>query len=61
MIRRYFSSSPVNETDSTNRLTKLQVIKVLTSLALPLAVAIFTIITTIETSRIARENREQDL
>jgi uncharacterized protein YjbI with pentapeptide repeats len=42
-------------------LSKFQLIKLLTSLALPLAVALFTLITTIQNRQIAEQNREQDL
>lgn len=62
MFRRCFccSSSSKQENEKIH-LTKFQVIKLLTSLALPLAVAIFTLITTVQNRHIAHQNREQDL
>ncbi|CAF4890472.1 unnamed protein product, partial [Rotaria sp. Silwood2] len=42
-------------------LTKFQLIKLITSCALPLAVAIFTLVTTLQNRQIALQNREQDL
>ncbi|UJR32345.1 hypothetical protein I4U23_019808 [Adineta vaga] len=51
----------INRMTTKSRLTSFQIIKILTSLALPLAVAIFTLITTIQNRNIARQNREQDL
>lgn len=64
MIRHCFSSSSKGQNDENKNkihLTKFQLIKLLTSLALPLAVAIFTLITTIQNRHIARQTREQDL
>ncbi len=42
-------------------LTKFQLLKLLISLALPLAVALFTLITTLQHRQIVENNREQDL
>ena len=43
------------------KLTKLETIKILVSLALPLAVGIFTLVTTIQNRNIALQERRQDL
>ena len=70
MFRRYChcfrishgaSAIEVDEKTRNVRLTKFHIIKLLTSLALPLAVAIFTLITTLQNRQIARQNRAQDL
>jgi len=43
------------------KIKKFQLIKLLTSLALPLSVAIFTLITTLQNRHMDQQNRKQDL
>lgn len=56
-----FFSMSSNSQMKQSHLTKFQFLKLLSALALPLAVAIFTAITTVQNRQIAYANRQQDL
>ncbi|CAF3630994.1 unnamed protein product [Rotaria sp. Silwood1] len=60
---RCWYSNSISEDDQNriSHLTKFQLIKLITSCALPLAVAIFTLVTTLQNRQIALQNRQQDL
>lgn len=60
--RKWYSNS-ISEDDylKHSHLTKFQLIKLISSCALPLAVAIFTLVTTLQNRQIAKQNRDQDL
>lgn len=50
-----------NDEPKRSHLNKFQFLKLLSSLALPLAVTVFTVITTLQSTKIANANRQQDL
>jgi uncharacterized protein YjbI with pentapeptide repeats len=61
--RRFWVPFPIPSKSTKTKTipNKLQLIKLLSSLALPLAVGIFTLVTTVQNRRIARQEREQDV